>query len=505
MNMKTDKPTVFISYSHLDDEFRKQFHSHLGVLEKTGRITVWDDRQIDGGEEWYPEIIKAMEKAAIAVCLISPDFLKSDFINKEEVPFFLQKRRDQGMLILPVLVRPCLWNIVEWIEETQMLPRNGKSISADFKGNEDTAWNEIATRIFDVIDQKGYALPPPPPPEWPELPEEFISIERLPQTGKDVFGRKKEITLLDQAWEDETRIIAFIASGGVGKSALINKWADRMKKDNFRGASRVFAWSFYSQGTSKTISSSDQFIFEALCWFGERQIAESNLSPWEKGAKLAEIIGSQKTLLFLDGIEPLQSEWKYERGLIKDPTLSVLIKELAKKNKGLCVITSRENLPCLKPYKKWALQENLDQISPEAGRTILRVAGIRGTDEELEQVTRDFGNHALAIALLSSYLQFIPGRKASEAYSIPDLDIPIEEGRHPKRLLNAFTLRFGEGAELNALSLLGLFDRPVTEGEIQCIKERAIDSGIDGSYLRNAKGRMGSGYSESPPIAPYFP
>ena len=44
------------------------------------------------------------------------------------------------------------------------------------------------------------------------------------------------------------RILAFTAHGGVGKSTLVNHWLAEMARDNYRGATRVFGWSFYSQG-----------------------------------------------------------------------------------------------------------------------------------------------------------------------------------------------------------------------------------------------------------------
>ena len=45
------KPTVFISYSHKDEDWKDRLRPHLGVLEKAGRITLWDDRRIDAGDD----------------------------------------------------------------------------------------------------------------------------------------------------------------------------------------------------------------------------------------------------------------------------------------------------------------------------------------------------------------------------------------------------------------------------------------------------------------------
>ena len=78
-------PSVFVSYSHKDEIWKDRLLPHLGMLEKAGRLTVWEDRDIDAGATWYDEIKKAMEKAEVAICLISADYLNSDFCIKEEI------------------------------------------------------------------------------------------------------------------------------------------------------------------------------------------------------------------------------------------------------------------------------------------------------------------------------------------------------------------------------------------------------------------------------------
>ena len=79
----------------------------------------------------------------------------------------------------------------------------------------------------------------------------------------------------------------------MGKSTLVNKWLERMEADNYRGARRVYAWSFYSQGTGERVTSADLFIAEALEWFGDPDPTEG--SPWSKGERLAELVRKEKT------------------------------------------------------------------------------------------------------------------------------------------------------------------------------------------------------------------
>jgi hypothetical protein len=100
---------VFISYSHKDEEsWKDKVVTHLRVLEREGLLQVWDDRRIHGGDDWYPEIEKAINESRIAVLLITADFLTSDFILKEEVPRLLAKRESEGMRVIPLIVKPCV-------------------------------------------------------------------------------------------------------------------------------------------------------------------------------------------------------------------------------------------------------------------------------------------------------------------------------------------------------------------------------------------------------------
>ena len=119
-------------------------------------------------------------------------------------------------------------------------------------------------------------------PRGSQVPQDRISIARLPVTGAELFGREAELQLLDEAWENpNTNVVCFIAWGGVGKTSLINHWLKRrMARDNYRGAVQVLGWSFFSQGTRKRAASADLFIDWGLRWFGD---AYPNAgSPWDK-------------------------------------------------------------------------------------------------------------------------------------------------------------------------------------------------------------------------------
>src|SRR5436305_2521814 len=115
-----DRPTVFVSYSHSPDDevWKDRLVRHLKSLEREG-FEVWHDRRIDGGADWQPEIERAMERAVVAVLLVSADFLGSEFIRETEVPYLLERRRAGALTILPLIARPCGWDQEEWLAGMQ--------------------------------------------------------------------------------------------------------------------------------------------------------------------------------------------------------------------------------------------------------------------------------------------------------------------------------------------------------------------------------------------------
>ena len=74
------QPTIFISYSHVDEEWKDRLIRQLNVLASEEHFKVWDDRRIAAGDDWYPEIEAAVNTASVAILLISEDFLTSSFI-----------------------------------------------------------------------------------------------------------------------------------------------------------------------------------------------------------------------------------------------------------------------------------------------------------------------------------------------------------------------------------------------------------------------------------------
>jgi TIR domain-containing protein len=101
-------PKVFVSYCRKDEKALEQLQRFLRPLERDGLLSPWADTRIEGGAAWKTEIDQVLSGAAVAVLLISQDFLNSPFITEEELPRILEREAAGRMTVLPVFLSPSL-------------------------------------------------------------------------------------------------------------------------------------------------------------------------------------------------------------------------------------------------------------------------------------------------------------------------------------------------------------------------------------------------------------
>ncbi|MFW2579091.1 toll/interleukin-1 receptor domain-containing protein [Aliarcobacter butzleri] len=147
----TCKKTIFISYSHNDSKYLDRLRVHLKPLEKQGLIELWDDTKIQTGDLWRKEILTALENSAIAILLISADFLASDFISENELPPLLNNAKEKGTLILPVIVKASRFEREKSLSQFQALNSPNNPISNMNEHEQEVLWNTLSSKIEELL------------------------------------------------------------------------------------------------------------------------------------------------------------------------------------------------------------------------------------------------------------------------------------------------------------------------------------------------------------------
>jgi internalin A len=152
---ETRRVSAFISYAHKDERLREELDTHLKLLVRTGDLDAWHDRSLAPGEKWEGRINENLQRANIVLLLFSPDFIASDYCDKE-MEIALQREAAGEVRVVPIIARPCGWRHLP-VRENQALPKDGKPIAdaGHGQGHLDAAWMEVEEGIRRVLRDLG--------------------------------------------------------------------------------------------------------------------------------------------------------------------------------------------------------------------------------------------------------------------------------------------------------------------------------------------------------------
>lgn len=171
---------VFCSYSHKDEQYRREFETHIALMKRQNLIQIWQDRKIIAGEDWAGEIDVHLNSADIVALFVSADFLASDYCYEKEMMRAMERHNTEKVPVVPVIVRQCDWHDAPF-GKLQPIPTNGKPVTS--WDNTDEAWTEVAKllkvtvrtvleRVLEAAEQdraKDVRLPSKPEIQGPEV------------------------------------------------------------------------------------------------------------------------------------------------------------------------------------------------------------------------------------------------------------------------------------------------------------------------------------------------
>ncbi len=156
---------VFISYSHDDIQFRQQMETYLINLKRDGLINVWQDGQLQPGDDWDMAIKSSLQKADICIMLLSQSFIVSNYVHEVEFKAVMENRKSDNCRIIPVLIKACDWK--NWKVYPQEV--------LDTMSKEDNTNYKIASFQFLPLDEN-QRLKPLNKWQYPE--DAWLSVEQ---------------------------------------------------------------------------------------------------------------------------------------------------------------------------------------------------------------------------------------------------------------------------------------------------------------------------------------
>jgi hypothetical protein len=185
---------IFVSYSQKDQVWLERFITASKPLDRYAQIDLWSDRRIKPGDDWQREIDSAMDRAVIAVLLVSMNFLDSDFIYNVELPYILAAAKKRNLKILLVRLTPC------YLEATPLHKINAAAgYPKPLNAMAEYGWMEELCKVCGEIDKIVKKF---------ETPNVNSAL-----SGRDVQIKEPKLKVLAKPASRETEILVYAPNG----------------------------------------------------------------------------------------------------------------------------------------------------------------------------------------------------------------------------------------------------------------------------------------------------
>ena len=376
---------VFVSYAHEDSDALARLGVVLRPMVRDGELEVWTDQVILPTRKWNPEIQGALERAEIAVLLVSADFLASDYIMAEELPRLIER----GVPLLCVPIGPCAWSRVEELASIQWPVPPDRPLRKMTKPERDEALVTVYDAIVKVLaatdaEQRRPAAPklartvvapvagaegrlagvPELPPTYQPRPAELAALVEHLSTAASVglVGQQRHVGLH--------------GAGGVGKSVLA---AALCREPEVR--------SWFPDGLYWVTLGEEADVVAAQARLA-RQLGATLAAtrPSEGLEELREVLADRRCLVVVDDV------WAARAAMALDATSP----------NGRVLFTTRD--PSVLEAVG-ATAQPVDVLGPEAATEFLRAVGPAvevGEGEVLARAARHTGGVVLALSVVAA-------------------------------------------------------------------------------------------------------
>ncbi len=402
----------------------------------------------DIGITWYETKIAFQENKEIHT------FVRDEVWN--ERPTY-KKNLEEGIQIKPHHVdNPKVFEFIDFIVH---LPRDNWIDT--FKDSVDLK-EKLKLRLKESIGRKTL-LPP--------------HLTNIIPPEPNFVGRQGMLSSITEWYKNpDVHIGALIGWGGEGKSAIVRKWYDSLKSNVIK-PDGIFWWGFYRNAYL------DRLLDSLLDYLAQGRINLNEIkSTWAKVDKINELIQEAEYLIILDGFEEMQKGKEYgeDFGCMAHRELTEILKNLAdSKSKGLCLITTRYPLTDIKNWEGLSYQRlEVERLSIEEARALFEKVGVKGSQEEIDEIVEEYKGHVLSLTLLSKYLVEDFKSDTKKAKEIPPFHSDKEAGGKAHRILLWYTKQLLK-EQLAFMEIFSLFRRAVNERDFEGVFRSEMETSMN--------------------------
>ncbi|MGB2698569.1 MAG: hypothetical protein WBD28_12030, partial [Candidatus Zixiibacteriota bacterium] len=276
---------------------------------------------------------------------------------------------------------------------------------------------EIKEMVYKIYERSGKSIPP-------EVSAALAGIPILPNPyfahpypmQKNFTGRETERKELTEWFTNGPEpMFAYVAMGGMGKSALTWYWLQEDIIKQGLAPEGIIWWSFYDKEARF-----ETFLIKAIQYASKNEVDLKKIpSPRDRMECLYNLLCNNRFLLVLDGVERVLREYaglgspykgdevkEDEKGDFRrcvDPNVSTFLGWLCSGNPQTKTLITSRLCPAELDDLDGCLCMDLREMAKEDAVDFFHSQGVtKGTRAEIETVCEFYGNHPLTLRLLSA-------------------------------------------------------------------------------------------------------
>ncbi len=375
-------------------------------------------------------------------------------------------------------------------------------------------WLVKRDREKDKGQEPRKPLRPPSPPTPSSLPE---AIPKLPDPyfahpyplQKNFTGRMAErMELTEWFTKSSDPMFAYIAIGGMGKSALTWYWLNEDIIKQGLAPEGVIWWSFYDEEARF-----ETFLLKAIQYASKGKTDPKTIdSTRDRMECLCHLLRDNRFLLVLDGVERVLREYaglgspykgdevkEDERGDFRvcvDPNVGMFLQWLCSSNPQTKILLTSRLFPKELDGMSGCCKEELEEMYKQDAVEFFLLQGVKGTRAEIERACEPYGCHPLGLRLLSGMILKDPKFQGDIVGWTRHNPIPELTGTQRQHHILGLSYDSLDSSKQSLISKLSAFRYPMAYDAISILNEFGNEKEFDealielrdrGLLLRNDK------------------